>query len=132
MRGERFIRIYALARLVRLIFLIFRWGAPALVRRLLHLRDPIPIGRRIREILQSLGMTFSKFGQYLATRFDLLPEPVYREMQLFFESVPPFPFDQVRAEVERELGGPLEKYFIEFEPTAVASASIGQVHRALT
>lgn len=126
------IRLHALARLTRLIVLVVRWGASPLLRRLLRLRpDPIPIGVRLREVLQSLGMTFSKFGQYLATRFDLLPESVYREMQLFFESSPPFPFAQVRVQIERELGGPLEQFFEAFDEEAIAAASIGQVHRAV-
>lgn len=123
----------ALMRLLRVVLLIVRWGTRPFLGTFLPLPpDPMPIGARLREVLQALGMTFSKFGQYLATRFDLLPEAVYREMQLFFESSPPFPFAQVREQIASEFGGPLEQYFRGFDRQSVAAASIGQVHHAVT
>ena len=46
------------------------------------------------------------------------------------DRVPPLPFPEVRAAVERELGAPLETLFSEFDPEPLGAASIAQVHRA--
>ena len=45
-------------------------------------------------------MTYVKLGQFLATRFDVLPLEVCRELANLFEQVPPTPFANVRAIVE--------------------------------
>lgn len=85
---------------------------------------------RIRTAIEELGPTFVKFGQVLSTRSDLLPPDVLAELAKLQDQVPPFPFDQVREIVEAELGAPLEELFEVFEPEVLASASLGQVHRA--
>src|SRR5581483_10535684 len=46
------------------------------------------------------------------------------------DDVRPFPFEQAERVIEDELGNTLERLFLEFDPTPVAAASIGQVHRA--
>jgi ubiquinone biosynthesis protein len=85
---------------------------------------------RIRMVLTDLGPTFIKLGQILSTRPDLIGVSLANELQLLLVNVPPDPPHVVRATIEAELGQPIEELFAEFEETAVASASIGQVHRA--
>jgi predicted unusual protein kinase regulating ubiquinone biosynthesis (AarF/ABC1/UbiB family) len=46
------------------------------------------------------------------------------------DRVPPRPFAIIRAQIERELGRPVESVYAEFETTPLASASLAQVHRA--
>ena len=88
-------------------------------------------GRRLREMLDELGPTFVKFGQLLSTRPDVVPPDIVIELRGLQDDVTPFPFEQVREMVEEELGLTVEQAFLEFDELPLASASIGQVHRAV-
>ena len=87
--------------------------------------------RALRLTLEQSGGMLVKFGQIASTREDLLPETITSELANLRTSVPPLPADVVRSVVERELGAPLEQLFAEFDPTALAAASIGVTHRAV-
>lgn len=87
-------------------------------------------GRRLRDMLDELGPTFVKFGQLLSTRPDIVPPDIVDELRQLQDRARPESFANIRAVVERELGLTLEQVFTEFEPVPIASASIGQVHRA--
>ena len=85
---------------------------------------------RVRMAFEELGPTYIKLGQILSTRPDLVQIDFVRELSKLQDEVPPFPFEDARRIVESELGSPLENIFATFEETPLASASIGQVHRA--
>lgn len=85
---------------------------------------------RIRLALAELGPTFIKLGQILSTRPDLVGVSLAEELQLLQTAVPADPPHVVRATIEEELGQPVEDLFYEFDDQPLASASIGQVHRA--
>lgn len=87
---------------------------------------------RVASALAALGPTFIKFGQILSTRPDLIPEGLVRELETLQDNVSPLGFEEIAAQIQKELGKPPAELFAEFDPQPLASASIAQVHRAVT
>lgn len=87
---------------------------------------------RIRLALTELGPTFIKVGQLLSTRADLVGVELADELAKLQANTPEDSFEKIREVVESELEMSLEDAFAHFERRPIASASIGQVHRART
>ncbi|MEN9206317.1 MAG: AarF/ABC1/UbiB kinase family protein [Thermostichales cyanobacterium DRC_bins_46] len=84
----------------------------------------------IRETLLNLGPTFIKVGQFFSTRADLFPGEYVEELSKLQDRVPAFSYEQVAAIIESEQGKPVSAIFDYVDPTPLAAASLGQVHRA--
>jgi ubiquinone biosynthesis protein len=91
---------------------------------------PAP-GERLARALASLGPSFIKLGQALATRSDLIGEDVADDLAQLQDRLAPFPGEVARATLAAELGRPVEDLFRSFDDTPVAAASIAQVHFAV-
>lgn len=85
---------------------------------------------RIRMAAEELGPTFVKLCQILSNRPDIIPEPLLKEFEKLQDRVPPFSSEEAKTIIEMETGVPLEELFEYFTTVPLASASIGQVHRA--
>ena len=92
------------------------------------LKEDFPI--RLRLMLQELGTTFIKFGQLLASRPDLVGEKISEELSQLHDDNPPVSYEEIKEMIETELGGDIKEFFAEFSQTALATASIAQVHEA--
>jgi ubiquinone biosynthesis protein len=137
-----------LKRYRQILTILFKYGFGDLVDRL-KIEQYIEIGlqlivknrkeyvdkynraERFRLLLEELGPTFIKLGQILSTRPDIIPPDVMNELQKLQDHVPSFEFSHVKKIIEDEFGRDIETLFTSFDEEPIASASIGQVHRAM-
>ena len=91
----------------------------------LHARN----ARMLRERMIEMRGILIKIGQFLSSRVDILPEEYTSELSKLQDQVPPTPFAEIARRVTEELG-PMDKVFSSFDEEPIASASLGQVHKA--
>ncbi len=84
---------------------------------------------RLTRALTSLGPSYIKLGQFLATRDDIVGPDLARDLAPLQDKLPPFPMAEARRTIETELGQPVEDLYTELG-APVAAASIAQVHKA--
>ena len=87
-------------------------------------------GERLSRALTLLGPAFVKFGQFLATRADLIGNTLSQDLSRLQDRLPPFPSEEAQRMVERSLGQPISELFVSFEAEPVSAASLAQVHFA--
>lgn len=86
--------------------------------------------RRFTVVLGKLGPTFIKLSQLFSSRADILPEPYLSQIGTLQDQAPPDPWESVAQVLEDELGRPVGEVFSEIDENPLATASLGQVHRA--
>ncbi|MDP4024499.1 2-polyprenylphenol 6-hydroxylase [Methylobacterium sp. NEAU 140] len=134
-----------LVRGVHVGFVLAREGALALVdpsELPAHLRFVLRIGRslerpglgdgaaRLSAAMTRLGPSYVKFGQFLATRPDIVGMRAASDLERLQDRVPPFPQETAVRVVEAAFGKPLAQIFVTFS-APIAAASIAQVHKAV-
>lgn len=90
------------------------------------------LAHELRHTFEHLGPTYTKLGQMVASTPALFPPFLVEGMQGCLDEVRPLPPATVLEVVEAELGAPADELFGRFDRRPLASASIGQVHRAAT
>ncbi|XP_059456102.1 uncharacterized protein LOC132186243 [Corylus avellana] len=89
-------------------------------------------GMVLKETMLSLGPTFIKVGQSLATRPDIIGTEISKALSELHDQIPPFPRTVAMKIIEEELGSPVESFFHYISNEPVAAASFGQVYRGNT
>ena len=91
--------------------------------------DNLNEGEKLSNSLASMGTTFIKLGQFLATRPDIIGDQLSKELENLQDKLPPFPQSKAKEMIQKDLGDELYNSIINIsEP--VAAASIAQVHKA--
>lgn len=88
------------------------------------------IAQNFHVLAVDLGGLMIKVGQFMSSRLDVLPPEITKELEGLQDEVPPVPFPAICTLAEAELGVSLERAFSFIDPTPLAAASLGQVHRA--
>ncbi len=94
-------------------------------------RSRIPGPERVRLMFEELSGSLLKFGQILSLQIDTLPREYCDALLSLLDRVPPFSAAEVKRILIEELGKEPESLYREFNYRPLASASIGQVHRAV-
>ncbi len=94
--------------------------------------DRPELPRLLRQTFEELGATYIKLGQFIASSPSLFPESYVEEFQGCLDRTEPVPFATLKQVIEEDLGRPTETLFRSIEPLPLASASIAQVHAAVT
>ncbi len=81
---------------------------------------------------QAIGPAAIKLGQTLATRPDLVGAEAAHNLLSLQDSLPPVDFGLIRSEIEASFGRPWQELYTSIDPVPVGSASIAQVHKAVT
>jgi aarF domain-containing kinase len=83
----------------------------------------------VRRAIRQQGLII-KTCQFLGSRADILMDEYVRTLSLLHDQVPPRPWSEMRLVIESELGGTVDSLYSEFDPDAIAAASLSQVYRA--
>lgn len=132
---RRFVRVASF--FLRMVAHIYIWdiflGRFAITRwyvRRTSIRRWVGLARKFRLMAIELGGMQIKLGQFLSSRADILPEQITSELAGLQDEVPPAPTGYILDRIAEELGASTEEVFALFDSTAVAAASLGQVHYA--
>src|SRR5215831_17716085 len=93
-------------------------------------RRKIAWPERVRLVLEDLGPCFMKLGQIASTRADVLPGELIVELKKLQDDVRPVDVAAIKTEIESSLLAPVAEVFSWFDEQPLATATIGQVHRA--
>lgn len=85
----------------------------------------------LRENIVEMGPVYIKIGQILSSRPDVIPYSITKQLESLQSDVPFENFETVCGVFKEDIGAEMNEYFLQVDREPIASASIGQVHRAI-
>jgi ubiquinone biosynthesis protein len=85
----------------------------------------------LRKIVEDLGTTYIKFGQWLSVRPDFVPPEIIKELEKLQDRLSPVSYDLIQRTIQEETGRTIDQIFLRFDRAPISTASIAQVHRAV-
>ncbi|MGI9295102.1 MAG: ABC1 kinase family protein [Pseudomonadales bacterium] len=95
------------------------------------LQRKLPPAKEVRDLFESLGATYIKFGQFIASSPSVFPREYVDEFQQLLDQTTPIPFRKIKQIIEQELGRSVDTVYQSLDPKPLASASIAQVHAGI-
>jgi len=86
---------------------------------------------RTKKVILELNGLFLKVGQLISIMSNIAPEAYGHILESLQDNTPHSDFSLIKKSLETELGDNVSNLFTEFDEVPIASASIGQVHKAV-
>ena len=93
---------------------------------------PVVDSSNLHDMLSNLGVAFIKLGQVLSSRPDIVGQDIADYLSNLQDRVPPFASEIAKKIIEKEFNKNIAELFKHFVEEPIASASISQVHYAVT
>jgi predicted unusual protein kinase regulating ubiquinone biosynthesis (AarF/ABC1/UbiB family) len=129
-RNTKLVKLGASAAASTAVHQVRRAAASDARRVELDAAQELKTAEQVAEALGQMKGVLMKLGQMASYLNDGFPEQLRAQLATLQADAPPMSADLAVATLERELGGPLSQFFSSFDDAPLASASIGQVHRA--
>ncbi len=110
---------------------LYFYGFILLIKRFILRKNT---GKCILSFVEKMGVVYIKFAQMLAMQNieNLFTEEDRKNLSKICDHCNPIPFKKIKKQIEKEYGCPLNKKFKKVFETPIGSASISQVHKAIT
>jgi len=134
-RRRRVRKAYWTTFVIILSYLKLQWASKILGQKYYkkHINSlNIKSANRAKDTILALEGLFIKVGQLLSILTNFLPEEYHEPLNSLQDQLPPRPYSEIQQRIQSELGQPIEALFETFDQQPIATASIGQAHRATT
>ncbi|CAB3976250.1 ABC1 kinase family protein [Candidatus Azoamicus ciliaticola] len=116
-------KIYSISKIITLILIL---------KKSSNVKEKKETAQKITNLIEKLGPIAIKLGQILSTRIDLLPEELINELKKLQTNIKPIKFKKIKNIIEKKFNAKLNSMFKKINENPLASASIAQIHTALS
>lgn len=116
-------KIYSISKIIILILRL---------KNSSQIKEKKETAKKITSLTEKLGPIAIKLGQILSTRIDILPEELTNELKKLQTNIKSIKFKKIKNIIEKNFNANLNTIFKKINENPLASASIAQIHTALS